>query len=177
MSRTIHHPPHIYLDDTWYMITGAIYQKRCLLQPEGYKEIVHGQLKALVIEFGFQLAAWVILDNHYHLLLKSRVGASLSRFFGRLHGRTSFELNGLDDARGRQVWHNYWDTCIRGEADYWTRFNYIHHNSVKHGYVLQGEDWPFSSYHYYLRRKGQAWLIDAFRQYPVVDFADFDRDF
>ena len=57
MSRTIHHPPHIYLDDTWYMITGAIYQKRCLLQPEGYKEIVRGQLKASVIEFGFQLAA------------------------------------------------------------------------------------------------------------------------
>jgi putative transposase len=176
MSRTIHHPPHIYLDDTWYMITGAVYQNRRLFQSEGYKEIVRDQLRKLVVEFGFRLAAWVILDNHYHLLIKSRVGASLPRFFGRLHGRTAFDLNRLDGARGRQVWHNYWDTCIRGEVDYWTRFNYIHHNPVKHGYVLRSEDWPFSSYHHYLRRNGQDWLTDAFRQYPVVDFADFDRD-
>lgn len=177
MSCTIHHPPHIYLDDTWYMITGTIYQKRHLLQPEGYKEIVRDQLRTLVGEFDFRLAAWVILDNHYHLLVRSRAGASLSRFFGRLHGRTSFDLNGLDSARGRQVWHNYWDTCIRGEADYWTRFNYVHYNPIKHGYVLQSEDWPFSSYHHYLGRKGQDWLIDVFRQYPVVDLTDFDRDF
>ncbi len=177
MSKPVHHPPHIYLDDTWYMITGAIYQKCRLLQAAGYKDLVRDQLKTLVVEFGLQLAAWVILDNHYHLLTKSRVGTALPRFFGRLHGRTSFDLNGRDGTRGRQVWHNYWDTCIRGEADYWTRFNYIHHNPVKHGYVAQSEDWSFSSYHYYLKLKGKDWLMDAFRQYPVVDFTDPDDGF
>ncbi len=177
MSRHTHHPPHIYLDDTWYMITGAIYQKRRLLQPEGYKDLLRDQLKLLTIEFDFQLAAWVILDNHYHLLIKSRVGAALPGFFGRLHGHTSHALNGRDGARGRQVWHNYWDTCIRSDADYWTHFNYAHHNPVKHGYVSRSEDWPFSSYHYYLKQKGEDWLADAFRRYPVVDFTDPNDDF
>jgi len=177
MTRLSHHPPHLYLDDTWYMITSAVHQKRRLLQPEGYKDLVRDQLKALVAGFSLRVAAWVILDNHYHLLIKSHVGAMLPSFLGRLHGRTSHDLNGRDGARGRQVWHNYWDTCIRTEADYWTRFNYIHHNPVKHGYAARSEDWPFSSYHYYLEHKGEEWQVDAFRRYPIVDFTDPDDDF
>lgn len=172
-----HHPPHVFLDDTWYFVTASIYQKRRLLQPDGHKDFVRDHLKFLIGEFHANQAAWVIEDNHYHVLIKSHVGNDLTRFFGRLHGRTAFELNGRDGARGRQMWHNYWDTCIRTEADYWTRFNYIHHNPVKHGYVRQMEEWPFSSYHYYLEHKGTEWLMDAFRQYPVVDFTDSSDDF
>ncbi len=177
MRPTTHHPPHIYMDDTWYMITSSVYGGRCLLRPNGYKDLVRDHLKILVVEFKLILAAWVILDNHSHILVKSKVGAQISRFVGRWHGRTSFEINALDDSRGRQVWHNYWDTCIRSEADYWTRFNYIHYNPIKHGYVKKLEDWPFSSYRYYLERKGETWLLDVFERYPVVDFTDSNDSF
>jgi putative transposase len=172
-----HHPPHIYLDNTWYIITASTRGKQRLLHSAGYKELVRDQLKVLVTEFHIQLAAWAILDNHYHILGKSHVGQDLSRMFGRLHGRTAFEINGRDDTRGRQVWHNYWDTCIRTEADYWTRFNYIHHNPVKHGYTKRMEDWAFSSCCYYREHKGSDWLLDALERYPIVDFSDPDDDF
>ncbi|MCG3141458.1 MAG: hypothetical protein HDKAJFGB_02743 [Anaerolineae bacterium] len=172
MPQPLHHPPHIYLDDTWYMLTGSVYRRERLLHPAGYKDLVRDQLKTLSQEFELQLAAWVILDNHYHVLLKSKVGTALSRFTARLHGRTSFEINNRDHKRGRQVWHNYWDTCMRTERDYWTRFNYIHHNPVKHGYVKQMQDWEFSSYGYYLKHKGEDWLADTWMQYPVIDFTD-----
>ncbi len=176
MQPTTHHPPHIYHDDTWYLITSRVYEARRLLRPAGHKEILRDHLRSLVIEFDIQLTAWVILDNHSHLLVKSKVGANISRFIGRWHGRTSFELNGLDETRGRQVWHNYWDTCIRTEDDYWTRFNYIHHNPIKHGYVQRMEEWMYSSYGYYLKHKGEEWLADVFQKYPVIDFADqYDR--
>ena len=138
MSRRDHHPPHIHLDDTWYMITGAIYQKRRLLQPKGYKDLVHEQLKTLIAAFGLELAAWVILDNHYHLLVKTNIVEGLPHFLGRLHGRTSFELNSREGTHGRQVWHNYWDTCIRGETDYWKRFNYIRSSTVTYRRVKIG---------------------------------------
>jgi len=116
------------------MLTASIYRQLHILHPLSHKEILRDQIKEMVEEFHLTLRAWVILDNHYHLLLKTRLGADLVQFFRRIHGRTSFELNGLDGTRGRQVWHNYWDTCIRSEKDYWTHFNYIHHNPVKHGY-------------------------------------------
>ena len=122
---------------------------------------MRNRLKDLVVEFRIILAAWVILDNHSHILVKSHAGAELNRFIGRWHGRTSFDLNALDNARGRQVWRNFWDSCIRGKADYWTRFNYIHYNPIKHGYVDGFADWPWSSYGYYLGHKGEAWLMDV----------------
>jgi hypothetical protein len=32
------------------------------------------------------------------------------------------------------------------------------------------EDWPFSSYRYYLRTKGKEWLDDCWQRYPVIDY-------
>ena len=167
-----HHPPHIFLDDTWYMVTAATFQHSPLLHPDGHKQLLRDKLRILTGEFGMKLKAWVILDNHYHLLVKSQVGERLPDFFQRFHGRISYEINQRDDMHRRQVWHNYWDTCIRDEAGFWTRFNYIHNNPVKHGYVSRMEDWPYSSYRYYLRSKGADWLADAFRRYPIIDYTD-----
>lgn len=177
MGISRHHPPHLYLDDTWYMITSSIYGASHWLKPAGHKEVVRDKLKELILEFKLSLAAWVILDNHYHLLIRSRVGKELPRFFNRLHGATSFELNRRDGRRGRQMWHNYWDRCIRTEKDYWTRFNYIHHNPVKHQYAAGMEDWAYSSYRFYLVRKGTDWMRDVLESYPVLDFTEDGDDF
>jgi len=159
------------------MITATTFNHAPFLAADRTKALVREKLKTLVQHFGITLRAWVILDNHYHLLLKTATGKSLSRFFGQLHGGTSRQINIWDNAKGRQVWRNYWDTCIRSEKDMWQRFNYIHQNPVKHGYVRQIEAWPFSSYGYYLRTKGEAWLADCWQRYPVVDYLtgdDFD---
>ena len=173
-----HHPPHVYLDDTWYIISAATLGHAPFLASEQAKALVRDKLKGLVVTFGIHLRAWVILDNHYHLLLKTSRGKDLSRFFGQLHGSTSHQINLLDGAAGRHVWHNYWDTCIRDDVGFWTRFNYVHYNPVKHGYVRDAEGWAFSSYRYYLRTKGQDWLADCWSRYPVLDYLrwdDFDR--
>lgn len=172
-----HHPPHIFLDDTWYIITSATLNHTPFLASDQAKTVVRDKLKTLIQQFDITLRAWVILDNHYHLLLKTNVGKDLSHFFGQFHGSTSRQINLLDGVTKRQVWHNYWDTFIRSEVDMWKRFNYIHQNPVKHGYVQEITDWPFSSYDYYLRTKGEEWLVDCWRRYPVIDYLtgdDFD---
>jgi putative transposase len=107
---------------------------------------------AAVTDLRVRLAAWVLLQNHYHLLLKVRKGRDLSRLIQLVHGRTAFKFNELDGRRERSVWHGYWDTCIRNDNDFWTRLNYIHYNAVRHGYVDRPEDWEFSSYRLHLRR-------------------------
>jgi len=169
-----HHPPHIYLDDAWYIITSSTLGHEHFLTTDRAKGLMRDTLKNLIEEFGITLYAWVILNNHYHLLLKTRVGKDLSRFFGRLHGSTSRQFNLWDVTPGRQVWHNYWDTCIRTERDFWVRFNYIHYNPVKHGYVQRPVDWPYSSYRYYLRTKGADWLADCWQSYPVIEHIEGD---
>lgn len=169
-----HHPPHLYLDNTWYIITSATLNHTPYLAAEQVKTLVRDKLKELVPKFNFKLKAWVILNDHYHILLKTSRGKDLTPFLGQLHGGASRQINLRDHTKGRQVWHNYWDTCIRTEFDLWTRFNYVHNNPIKHGYVQQWEDWPFSSYHYYLRTKGVEWLQDCWQRYPVIDYLEGD---
>jgi putative transposase len=169
-----HHPPHIYFDGTWYIVTAATLKHAPLLAGDDVKGILRDALKALVLEFRFVLLAWVILDDHYHLLLKTDRGQDLSRFFARLHGSTARQLNLRDRVTARQVWHNYWDTCIRTETGLWTRFNYIHNNPVKHGYVQEWADWAWSSYRFYLETRGEDWLLDCWRQHPVIDYVQGD---
>ncbi|MGC8787604.1 MAG: REP-associated tyrosine transposase [Anaerolineae bacterium] len=170
-----HHPPHIFLDDAWYFISVSTLDHARFLASGRAKALVRDQLKELITEFGVILRAWVILDDHYHLLLKTNIGKDLSRLLGRLHGATARRLNLWDDTVGRQVWHNYWDTCIRSEASLWRHFNYIHNNPVKHGYVAHPGDWEFSSYRYYLRKNGEQWLADCWERYPVIDYTKEDN--
>jgi putative transposase len=159
------------------MVSAAAHKEQRLFSPKSHKDIIRDQLKTLVTLFGLRLSAWVILDNHYHLLIKSSAEASLMQFIRRLHGRTSHDINVLDQYAGRQVWDNYWDHCIRSESDYWTRFNYIHHNPIKHGYVRNMDDWSYSSYSWYNKHKGEEWLVDAFARYPIIDYTEVnDKD-
>ena len=42
----------------------------------------------------------------------------------------------MDEAEGRKVWRNFWDTKLTWEKSYFARLNYVHQNPVKHGLVL-----------------------------------------
>ena len=52
----------------------------------------------------------------------------------------------------RGIWQRrYWEHLIRDEKDYMNHVDYIHYNSVKHGYVDKAIDWPYSSIHKFVR--------------------------
>jgi len=172
-----HRPPHIYAGNTTYFVTGSIHKGARLLAPPTHKPHLQQELLTLAPDYGLELFAWVILDNHYHLLFHLAESENLHRFFKRFHGRSAFTFNKWDHQPGRQVWYNYWDRCIRDERDYWTHFNYIHYNPIKHGYARQLRDWPFSSIFIYLEREGRNWLDDCWRKYPIKEFEIENDDF
>jgi putative transposase len=169
-----HRPPHLYLDDTFYTITGSILRGQAFLRPNWAKELLLQKIEELIPEYDFRCYAWVILDDHYHILIKTCVGQDLAKLMQRLHSITSLHMNRRDDCPGRQVWYSYWDTCMRSERDIWTHFNYLHNNPVKHGYVLHWAEWLYSSYRHYLERKGEEWLMDVWEHYPVIDYLEGD---
>ena len=41
---------------------------------------------------------------------------------------------------------------IRNEGDFERHVDYIHWNPVKHGWVERVADWPYSSFHRYVRQ-------------------------
>ncbi len=174
-STSPHRPPHLYADDAWYFVTASTVNHAHVLFSNEHLDLWTKAFKELVAEFKVKLIAWVALPNHHHFLFLPSRGHDLASLMKRLNGRTSHQLNVLDQARGRTVWYSYWDTCIRGERDFWTRFNYIHYNPVKHGYTPQPGDWRFSSYHHYLHDDGEGWLENCIQDFPIYDLFDDDR--
>ena len=69
----------------------------------------------------------------------------------KIHGASATAINRVDSAPGRQVWWNYWDTCLRSDNDYAAHLAYIYWNAVKHGIVARPEDHRWSSFN---RMKG-----------------------
>jgi putative transposase len=65
--------------------------------------------------------------------------------------------NGVAVARRRNrefvLWQRrYWEHTIRDDGDFARHVDYIHFNPVKHGLVSRPRDWPYSSFHLYVRR-------------------------
>ena len=153
-------------------MTGTCFEHQRILHDTSRLAWFEDKLLSQLREFQTSCAAWVVLPNHYHVLVKIEEFRAFARSIGQLHGRTSFEMNREDDARGRQVWYRSQDRCMRSEAHYFTTLNYIHNNPVKHGYVKKWTEWPYSSIHWYLKTKGRDWLLDVWRSYPVLNYGD-----
>ena len=174
-SPSPHRPIHLYADNAWYFISASTIGHEKLLSTDEHLAIWQDVLNATIEELNMAMSAWVALPNHYHVLVQPREGIDVAKFTNLLHGRTAFQLNGMDGKRGRKIWYSYWDVCMRTEHDFWTRFNYIHYNPVKHGYVDAPEDWNFSSYQFYLKEQGKDWLWKCLQGYPVDKLLDDDN--
>jgi putative transposase len=159
--------PTIYLPDTWYLVSAGSRGLHPVCEDAARKELIRDHLQRLVREGRVSLRAWVILDDHYHLLIKEGRRGTLPDFFKRFHHATAQALGSLEGTPNRSVWTVYRDAPLRGEKAFWTRFNYIHHNPVLHGQVKDLAEWSFSSYDYYLRTKGEAWLGEHWAEYPA----------
>jgi putative transposase len=142
-----HNPPHLFLPDAIYMVTAATYEKKRLF---GTPELLCLLRDAILKDFvrrGWQMRAYVVLPNHYHLLaVAPDEDAALPEVVRSIHSYAAHRVARAGQTLGSRVWWNYWDSCITHERSYFARINYIHFNPVKHGYVDDPAKWEYSSF-------------------------------
>ncbi|GAB3653651.1 hypothetical protein [Ramlibacter alkalitolerans] len=64
----------------------------------------------------------------------------------------------------RKLWQRrFWEHQIHDEEDFQRHVDYIHYNPVKHGWVARANEWPYSSFHRFVREGIVApdWGISA----------------
>jgi putative transposase len=64
------------------------------------------------------------------------------------------QLKSRSQVRRREtgIWQRrFWEHAIRDDPDFERHVDYIHFKPVKHGYVTRACDWPYSSFHRYVR--------------------------
>jgi putative transposase len=165
LKRHPHTPAHLFLDDTSYFVTGAIYRKRPLLVSPELKDRLLELIREYFQTYNWELHHWVILDNHYHILGQSRIGEDLTNIFRSIHSRAGIAISQATHCE-TPIWWNYWDYCPRDERDYMVRLNYLLMNPIKHGYVTNLHDYPFSSFHILFAEIGRDQLAQQMRDYP-----------
>lgn len=269
-----HRPFHLHPDNSFLFLTATIYNGFPYLYPKKTKNYFYQLLKEKAQKNKIELNGWVILNNHYHLIIKTIKGSAVSKFIKEVHGASarfikknipdlvsageqvliktaapwdkrqdqrlekeyrrlksaitgwsgrrlksaitdnsvlanfssrpeSFELakfisrykNRFSPAdycrlksaitKGRitspeilialiskecPVWYQYFDHVIRNEKDYYQHLNYIHQNPVKHNLVKKMSKYQWSSIREFIKNKGKEWVIDCFREYPIIDF-------
>jgi putative transposase len=166
-----HNPPHFLADEVYSMITSGAYKKIRLFDTDLKKKMLLNVIEEFLTQYNYQLLGWVVLNNHYHILIKSEKGKDIPEVFRKIHSKSAVLLNKMrtaEESYPPRVWSNYWDTWIRDEDSYYKRLNYIHINPVKHGYVEKLDGYEFSSYNYYAQ-KGEDWISNVLGRYSVDD--------
>jgi putative transposase len=116
------------------------------------------------IDIPFNTVAIILLPDHIHALWILPVGDSdYSTRWKSIKAHFTIEWlkrgheeavvpNGYSDQRRRGIWQpRFMEHTIRDELDLQNHADYIHYNPVKHGYVSNPRDWPWSSFHRYVR--------------------------
>lgn len=116
-------------------------------------------------QYPFTVEALVVLPDHFHALwtLPERDG-DYSKRWGLIKARFSkgikAELSHEDACspsrtkrRETTIWQRrFWEHAIRDDEDFQKHFDYIHYNPVKHGLVSRVQDWPYSTFHRYVKQ-------------------------
>ena len=107
----------------------------------------------------FSIDAMVVLPDHLHAVWTlpaddsdyparwRMIKASFSRSLAMASVPTKQNRRGEYDFWQRR----YWEHTIRDEADLRAHIDYIHFNPVRHGLVDRVRDWPYSTFHRFVR--------------------------
>jgi len=145
-----------------YFFTVTTYRRQALLTDPRCRESLRSTINKVRLEMPFEIVAWVLMPDHLHAvwelpkndkdfslrwsLIKQHVTRDCAPWLPRQH------LSASRNKRGEgSLWQRrFWEHLIRDEMDLVRHLDYIHYNPVKHGYVANVVDWPYSTFHRYV---------------------------
>lgn len=128
-----------------YFVTSNTNGKRRLLQSERSAKLLIEVLLDYRAQRKYWLHEFVIMADHFHLLITSRENVTLERAIQFIKGGYSYRFRkhfgGL-----HEIWQtSFHDHRVRNYAEYDTFRAYIFENPVKRGLCKSPEEYPYSS--------------------------------
>jgi putative transposase len=142
-----------------YFFIVAIAERRWSLLTDHIDDLRHAFRVARAAR-PFTVDAIVVLPDHLHCVLKLPPGdadfpvrwAHIKQTFSRRIPWGERRRASRIAKRERGLWQRrYWEHLIADEDDLKHHVDYIHYNPVKHRHVMKAADWPYSSFHRYVR--------------------------
>ena len=126
-----------------YFITASTWQKMSLFQTDRMARLFLDTLFHYRSEHKYLLHEFVLMPNHFHLLLTPTV--SLEKAVQLIKGGFSFRVKKELGYAG-EVWESsFFDRRVRDWGEYQRMRHYIHENPVKRGLAEFPKDYLYSS--------------------------------
>ncbi len=155
-----------------YHLSAACYEHRPIFQEPDDLTYLEEEILVSLAEKNIPCHAWSFLPDHYHVLIEPDDLDEVGEMLRLIHSSIATEMNGKDNARGRQVWYRFSDRGIRNSDHYWSAIHYIHYNPVKDDHVDEIADWPWSSFDYFCKEFGEEKLRRIRKAHPIDEYEE-----
>ena len=146
-----------------FFFTVSTFQKRHFLTDRASRQALGRAIAEVRSMQPFEIEAWVLLPDHLHSLWTlprndwdySMRWGLLKALFTRHLQQYQRHVADVTRVTRKQIgtfWQRqFWQHEVRDERDFRRHVDYIHNNPVRHGLVSHPVDWPYSTFHRYLR--------------------------
>jgi len=128
-----------------YFVTSSTWMKKCLLQSYRSAELLIAVMYQYRADKKYLLHEFVVMPNHFHLLLTPLRPATLEQAIAMIKGGFSYCAKrsfGFPET----IWQtSFMDRRVRDHSAYQRFRTYIHENPVKAHLASTARDFPFSS--------------------------------
>ncbi len=148
-----------------FFFTLVTFRRRKIFHLPECREILHNVVERVRLMYPFFINAWVLLPEHMHCIWRLPEGdadfsirwnlikSGFSKQTKDMLHRPEWMNASKNKRRESTVWQRrFWEHLIRDDEDYRLHMDYIHYNPVKHGLVKRVRDWPYSTFHRYVRK-------------------------
>jgi putative transposase len=148
-----------------YFFTVVTHRRKRFLCSENVRSALRDGVQATRMVYPFDIDAWVLLPDHLHCVWTlppddANFGirwAMIKRFVSKRCGPDLNRDEWMNESKRIRkesaIWQRrFWEHMIRDERDFEKHVEYIHYNPVKHNWVPRAVDWPYSTFHRYVRK-------------------------
>ncbi len=152
------------------------------------REILGTVFRKCLERWPFTINALVLLPEHLHAIWSlppcdaaypkrwGWIKKEFTKHWLRKNGREETISASRRSERRRGIWQpRYWEHTLEDENDFERHFDYIHYNPVKHGHVRCPRDWPWSTFHRWVKAGvySRHWVCS--HRGWTMDFSDIEH--
>ncbi|MDQ7083524.1 MAG: transposase, partial [Sulfurovum sp.] len=160
--------PRIELIGQYHIVNRGVAQMCIFEEPTDY-EYFEALMCFYAKSFGITLHNYCLMSNHYHLLIEI-TSENLSKFMRQLNMNYSIYFNKKNKRVGTLWQGRFKSWYVTNEAYLYTLMCYIEQNPLKAKMVKPIDEYPYSSYHYFLDYKNipeclkNVWVVQNFKE-------------